>query len=136
MQDYRVEWTERLADRAEPATRSQSVLLLNCYRGGVMLSAMTGKPTMSKTWPRWIIGSVCAVAGCVMSMPAFAQTATTIFSTYIGGSTDQDSVRDVDIDSSGNFYLTGGSSSPDFPVMPVTLALYQIPFDQVFSRTS
>jgi hypothetical protein len=71
---------------------------------------------MSKTWPRRIIGSICAIAGCVMSMPAFAQTATTIFSTYIGGSTDQDSVRDVDIDSSGNFYLTGGSSSPDFPV--------------------
>jgi hypothetical protein len=40
-----------------------------------------------------------------------------VFSTYIGGTTGHDSVRDVAIDSSGNFYLTGGSSSPDFPVM-------------------
>ena len=71
---------------------------------------------MNKTWPRRIIGSICAIAGCAMSMPAFAQTATTIFSTYIGGSAGHDSLRDVAIDSSGNIYLTGGSSSPDFPV--------------------
>ncbi|MHA2285037.1 MAG: SBBP repeat-containing protein [Candidatus Thorarchaeota archaeon] len=41
---------------------------------------------------------------------------TIIFSTYIGGS-DSENLYDIDIDSSGNIYGTGASSSSDFPTM-------------------
>ncbi len=36
------------------------------------------------------------------------------FSTYLGGS-QQDSIRDVAVDSQGNIYVTGGTQSPNFP---------------------
>ena len=40
---------------------------------------------------------------------------TLLYSSYIGGTND-DSGRDVDVDSGGNVYLTGSTGSPDFPV--------------------
>lgn len=36
------------------------------------------------------------------------------FSTYFGGS-KKEQLRDVEIDSTGNIYITGGTESPDFP---------------------
>jgi len=39
------------------------------------------------------------------------------YSTYIGGSGD-DSIKDMDIDPSGNVFLCGGSSSANFPTTP------------------
>ena len=41
-------------------------------------------------------------------------TSTLVFSTYIGGS-QEDLIRDVTTDASGNIYITGGTASPDFP---------------------
>ena len=40
-----------------------------------------------------------------------------VFSTYIGGS-QEDLIRDVTTDASGNIYITGGTASPDFPTTP------------------
>ena len=40
---------------------------------------------------------------------------TLVFSTYVGGSL-YDSIRDVTTDAQGNVYITGGTTSPNFPV--------------------
>ena len=42
-------------------------------------------------------------------------SASLAFSTYLGG-WKEDSIRDVTTDSRGNLYVTGGTTSPDFPV--------------------
>jgi hypothetical protein len=39
------------------------------------------------------------------------------FSTYAGG-VNMDQMRDIDVDSYGNIYITGGTESTDFPVTP------------------
>ena len=46
---------------------------------------------------------------------------TLVFSTYVGGSL-YDSIRDVTTDTQGNVYITGGTTSPNFPV---TAGAYQ-----------
>ncbi len=43
-------------------------------------------------------------------------TGSVVFSTYIGGS-GADAVRGAEIDSSGNIYLTGNTSSTNFPIL-------------------
>lgn len=40
-----------------------------------------------------------------------------VFSTYIGGS-QFEQIRDITSDKSGNIYITGGTTSPDFPTTP------------------
>ena len=40
-----------------------------------------------------------------------------VFSTYLGGGLS-DNLRDVVIDGNGGIYVTGSSSSPDYPVTP------------------
>lgn len=50
-----------------------------------------------------------------------------IFSTYIGGG-QQDQVRDIATDAAGNIYVTGGTSSSDFPATAGTI-------DQSFNGT-
>ena len=58
------------------------------------------------------------VAAFKFALPAVTAPELTLsFSGFIGGS-QFDSVRDVAVDSQGNMYLTGGTSSPDFPVTP------------------
>jgi len=46
-----------------------------------------------------------------------AQTYDLHFSTYIGG-TNIDQMRDMNVDTSGNIYITGGTESANFPVTP------------------
>ena len=41
-----------------------------------------------------------------------------IFSTYLGGATGKEAIRDVVVDSSGHIYITGGTTSSDFPTTP------------------
>jgi len=58
------------------------------------------------------------VAAFKFALPAVTAPELTLsFSGFIGGS-QFDSVRDIAVDSQGNIYLTGGASSPDFPVTP------------------
>jgi len=45
------------------------------------------------------------------------ETLAIAFSTYVGGS-NEDTIRDVAVDSQGNIYITGGTNSPDFPTTP------------------
>jgi hypothetical protein len=48
---------------------------------------------------------------------ALAQTPSIVFSTYLGG-TGAENLRDITTDSSGFVYVTGGTSSADFPTTP------------------
>lgn len=49
-------------------------------------------------------------------MTKFSENGSFLWSTYLGGQ-DWDACRDVKTDASGNIYITGSTSSPDFPVL-------------------
>lgn len=59
---------------------------------------------------------IAGIILCAMlrSLPATAQTTKIEFSTYLGGS-GLENLRDIATDSLGNIYVTGGTSSADFP---------------------
>jgi hypothetical protein len=57
------------------------------------------------------------MVAAVVALCTFTQGPTLAFSTYLGG-VGEDSIRDIAVDAQGNAYLTGGTTSPNFPVTP------------------
>lgn len=59
------------------------------------------------------LGGLSAVFTATI-LPNSGQDMHAVFSTYLGGS-QEDQVRDLTVDAAGNIYVTGGTTSPDFP---------------------
>jgi hypothetical protein len=90
--------------------------LLTALAGGVFVLGVT-KARLSSP-PILDHGFRAALAS---ASPASPQTGTLVFSTYLGG-LQYEHIRDVTTDGEGNIYITGGTTSPDFPV---TAGAYQ-----------
>ncbi|MBC8146304.1 MAG: SBBP repeat-containing protein [bacterium] len=64
-----------------------------------------------------IVAVLALATALCLPLAVTAQTPTMMYSTYIGG-IDSENLRDIATDSAGNMYVTGGTSSPDFPTTP------------------
>lgn len=86
------------------ATSSNDLPVLSAYQnnfGGGTAGPMTGDGFVAK----------------------FSPTGTLLYLTYLGGSQD-DGVAAIAVDAAGNAYITGGTSSPDFPTVNPYQAAY------------
>ena len=92
---------------------------------------MVGKKAVLKVWMLWV-----ALLCCVLSTPSAGQSAPgqdqppasfkLAFSTYLSGSGRANGARAVAVDAKGNIYVSGGTSSRDFPT---TRGAYSRKFD-------
>ncbi|MEZ0388499.1 MAG: SBBP repeat-containing protein [Verrucomicrobium sp.] len=66
--------------------------------------------------------TVCIIYACAglttASLPAAEKTCQLAYSTYLGGAARWDQARDICVDAAGNAYVTGGTTSVDFPTTP------------------
>lgn len=71
---------------------------------------------------------------CLFTFALFSQDSTVYnlsYCTFLGGS-DFEQARDMAVDKEGNFYITGGTSSPDFPT---TIGAYNTEYNDAGSET-
>ena len=64
----------------------------------------------------------------------FDASGTLIYSTYLGGSTGSDIGWAIAVDAAGNAYITGNTTSRDFPVTPKELGLIPVKVNAVIIR--
>ena len=94
----------------------------NIYVAGV--SSSPDLPTLSAYQPNF--GGLTAAAGTFTGdgfVAKFSPAGKLLYLTYLGGSRD-DGIAAIAVDAAGNAYVTGGTNSPDFPVVH--------PFQQTF----
>jgi uncharacterized protein (TIGR03437 family) len=94
----------------------------NIYVAGV--SSSPDLPTLSAYQPNF--GGLTAAAGTFTGdgfVAKFSPAGKLLYLTYLGGSRD-DGITAIAVDAGGNAYVTGGTNSPDFPVVH--------PFQQTF----
>jgi hypothetical protein len=77
-------------------------------------------PTLSTDFPTTADAFQAANAGGFdLGIVQLDRTGRLVFSSYLGGSSDEDNgASNPALDNEGNFYIGGVSSSPDFPVTP------------------
>jgi hypothetical protein len=81
----------------------------------IYISGLTGSPTLHGTYT---IGAPSSSGSDTAAFVAkFSPAGALIFSTFIGGSNDQAFASAVSLDSSGNIYLSGNTSSATFPTL-------------------
>jgi len=81
--------------------------------GGLASTAWTVGGLAGPASARAQLGGLSAVFSATI-LPSTGQGMHPVFSTYLGGS-QEDQVRDLTTDAAGNIYVTGGTVSPDFP---------------------
>ncbi len=87
-------------------------------------NAYVGGTTQSTNFPtKNAYQSACADSGCAFGdafVTKFSPTGALVYSTYLGGS-GEDLGTGITVDSAGEAYITGYTSSPDFPTTPGAL---------------
>jgi hypothetical protein len=62
---------------------------------------------------------ILGVLACILPAPvSAAESYQLAYSTYLGGAKRWDQARDICVDAAGNVYVTGGTTSVDFPTTP------------------
>jgi hypothetical protein len=87
----------------------------NIYIAGV--SSSPDLPTLSAYQPNF--AGLTAAAGTFTGdgfVAKFSPAGKLLYLTYLGGSRD-DGIAAITVDAAGNAYVTGGTNSPDFPVV-------------------
>lgn len=82
--------------------------------------------TANKSYYPGCTGSGCQGGNAFVAKinPNLSGSASLIYSTYLGGSTGPDQAMGITVDSSGNAYVTGSATSPDFPTTPGAFQSY------------
>ena len=101
----------------------------NVYVAGTTLS--TDFPTTPGVFSRTFSGGTPGNAwGGDTFLAKFSPDGALLFSTYLGGSGDEE-IDGITFDASGNLYVVGTTSSADFPTTP---AAYDVSFNTDFRR--
>jgi hypothetical protein len=94
--------------------------------GGLVAPALDATDGAGLAATQWTVGGIAGPASAraqlgglsaifaATILPSTGQGMHAVFSTYLGGS-QEDQVRDLTVDAAGNIYVTGGTVSPDFP---------------------